>query len=50
MAAAQTLLGEIYSRGLGVKRDPIEAAKWYEKAAAQGVPAAKFQIALRNAA
>lgn len=45
-AAAQTLLAEIYSRGLGVARNVDEAAKWYEKAAKQGVPEAKFQFAL----
>ena len=27
-AAAQTLLAEIYARGLGVPRDDAEAAKW----------------------
>lgn len=45
-AAAQTLLAEIYSRGLGVPRDRAEAAKWYMKAAEQGVPEAQMQYAL----
>jgi uncharacterized protein len=45
-AAAQTLLAELYSRGLGVARDPKIAAKWYEKAAGQGVPEAQLQYAL----
>jgi uncharacterized protein len=45
-AAAQTLAAEIYSRGLGVRRDPGEAAFWYAKAAEQGVPEAQFQYAL----
>lgn len=34
--AAITLLGEIYSQGLGVPANPMEAAKWYEKAANLG--------------
>ncbi|WP_230980155.1 tetratricopeptide repeat protein [Oryzicola mucosus] len=45
-AAAQTLVAEILSRGLGVKRDVSGAAKWYELAAEQGVPEAQFQQAL----
>ena len=45
-APAQTLVAEILARGLGVKRDPAAAAKWYEKAAEQGVPEAQFQYAL----
>ncbi len=45
-AAAQTLVAEIYSRGLGVKRDEAEAARWYQAAAEQNVPEAQFQYAL----
>jgi TPR repeat protein len=45
-AAAQTLVAEILSRGLGVKRDEAAAAKWYQLAAEQGVPEAQFQYAL----
>jgi len=45
-AAAQTLVAEILSRGLGVKRDEAKAAKWYQLAAEQGVPEAQFQYAL----
>lgn len=45
-AAAQTLLAEIYSRGLGVPRDVEKAAYWYEKAAEKEVPEAQFQYAL----
>lgn len=41
--AAQTLLAEIYSRGLGVPLNPAEAKKWYGLAAAQGVPEAEFR-------
>lgn len=45
-AAAQTLVAEIYARGLGVRRDDKKAAELYEKAADQGVAAAKFEYAL----
>lgn len=45
-APAQTLVAEILSRGLGVKRDEAAAAKWYQLAAEQGVPEAQFQYAL----
>lgn len=45
-AAAQTLLAEIYSRGLGVAVDFDEAEKWYARAARQGVPEAQLQMAL----
>ena len=44
--AAQTLLGEIYSRGLGVKRDMKEAARWYQAAAKAGKPEAQFRYAM----
>jgi TPR repeat protein len=44
--AAQTLLAEILSRGLGVPQNPAEAAKWYALAAEQGVPESQFQYAL----
>ena len=44
--AAQTLIGEIYSRGLGVRRDLATAIEWYEKAAEQKVPEALFQLAM----
>ena len=44
--AAQTLAAEILSRGLGTKKNEAEAAKWYQRAAEQGVPEAQFQYAL----
>lgn len=44
--AAQTLLAEILSRGLGVAVDAAAAAKWYARASEQGVPEAQFQYAL----
>lgn len=45
-AAAQTLVAEILTRGLGVATNAEEAAKWYGKAAVQGIPEAQFQYAL----
>ena len=42
-AAAQTLLAEIYSRGLGRPFDHEAARMWYGKAAAQGHPEASFR-------
>ena len=44
--AAQTLLGEIYARGLGVARDEKESARWYGIAAKAGVAEAQFRYAL----
>lgn len=44
--AAQTLVAELLSRGLGMKRDDKSAADWYRRAAEQGVPEAQFQYAL----
>lgn len=44
--AAQTLVAELLTRGLGIRTDEKAAAGWYEKAAAQGVPEAQFQLAL----
>src|SRR5690606_27701697 len=45
-AAAQTLAGEIYSRGLGVRRDPEKAFQWYARAARQGDREALFQYGM----
>lgn len=45
-AAAQTLVAEILTRGLGVPRNTEAAAKWYAKAAEKGIPEAQFQYAL----
>lgn len=44
--AAQTLLAEIYSRGLGVPRDEALAIRWYGQAAEQGVTEAQFRYAM----
>ena len=45
-APAQTLIAEIYSRGLGVRMDLATATEWYEKAADQGDTEAQFQLAM----
>jgi TPR repeat protein len=44
--AAQTLVAEMLAGGLGVRRDPKNAAFWYGKAAEGGDPAAMFKYAL----
>ena len=45
-ASAQTLIAEIYSRGLGVPQDLVKAMEWYGKAADQNVPEAQFELAM----
>lgn len=45
-AAAQTLVAEMMTKGLGIKRDPKGAAFWYGQAAERGDAAAMFQYAL----
>ncbi len=45
-AAAQMLVAEILSQGLGIARNDADAAKWYKKATEQGVPEAQLQYAL----
>ena len=42
-AVAQNSLGALYDHGLGVTEDNLEAARWYEMAAQQGMP-----LAMRN--
>ena len=44
--SAQTLVGEIYSRGLGVPRNEKEAARWYQAAAKSGDAEGQFRYAL----
>src|SRR5690606_37849772 len=44
--AAQTLMPVIYANALGVRQDPDEDRKWYEKAAEKVIPDAKLQFAL----
>ncbi|WP_244643940.1 tetratricopeptide repeat protein [Alsobacter metallidurans] len=45
-AAAMTLLGELYSAGLGVAQDWTKAAEWYRLAAGRGDPNAAFALAM----
>lgn len=47
-AAAQTLLGELLSRGLGVKQDLAAAADWYGLAAAQSDAEALYALGRFN--
>ncbi len=42
--AAQTNVGEIYEKGLGVAPDYASAALWYQKAAGQGYPRALINL------
>ncbi|MET0747292.1 MAG: tetratricopeptide repeat protein [Rhizobium sp.] len=44
--SAQTLIAELLSQGLGVRRDAKNAAFWYGKAAEGGDPTAMFKFAL----
>ena len=43
-SAAQTALGLLYERGLGVPHDPALALVWYRRAADQGDALAEFHI------
>ncbi len=43
-ADAQTYVGEIYEKGLGIAPDYERAAQWYEKAAKQGSSRAKINL------
>jgi localization factor PodJL len=42
--AAQHDLGMLHLSGNGVKRDPAEAARWFERAAKQGLPNAQANL------
>ena len=44
MAAAQTNLGLMYSKGMGVTQDDAYAFKWYRVAAEQGQPVAQNNL------
>ena len=46
-AAAQTLIAELYEKGLGIAQDTKEATKWYEIAAKSGNREAQFSYALK---
>ncbi|MEL0106252.1 MAG: tetratricopeptide repeat protein [Rhodospirillaceae bacterium] len=43
-APAQNYLGTLYASGHGVKANPVQAAKWYERAAKQGFAPAQFNF------
>lgn len=45
-ASAQTLVAELFARGLGVARSMDDAAFWYGQAAKNGDPSAEFNYAL----
>ncbi|MCF6321163.1 MAG: sel1 repeat family protein [Rhizobiaceae bacterium] len=45
--AAQTLIGELYDKGLGIKLDKKEATLWYKFAAQNGSREAQFSYALK---
>lgn len=45
-AAAQTLVAELMNNGLGVRRNPTDAAFWYEQAARAGDANAQYKYAL----
>ncbi|MEM9331997.1 MAG: tetratricopeptide repeat protein [Pseudomonadota bacterium] len=45
--AAQTLIAELYERGLGIAQDQKEAARWYEIAANSGNREAQFAYGLK---
>jgi TPR repeat protein len=46
-AAAQTLIAELYDKGLGIGRDTRQAATWYKIAAESGNREAQFSYALK---
>ncbi len=43
-AVAQSLLGEAYESGSGIKKNDKEAFGWFARAAAQGVPQAQYHL------
>src|SRR5690606_23928996 len=45
-AAAQTLIAELYAKGLGVAQIPERAAGWYQLAANNGDLLATFELAM----
>lgn len=45
-AEAQTRLGVIYARGIGLPKDKLEAVKWFRLAAGQGNPEAQWNLGL----
>jgi hypothetical protein len=47
-APAMTLIGELYNQGLGVRQDPVEAARWYQLAARAGDAHAMASLGLMS--
>jgi TPR repeat protein len=47
-ASSQNLLGRIFDEGRLVRRNPAVALKWYERAAAQALPAAQLNAGLMH--
>src|SRR4051812_44475937 len=45
-AKYQMELGHRYDKGEGVAKDPVEAAKWYRKAAEQNLAVAQYNLGL----
>lgn len=45
-AQQQFALGDKYYNGDGVPRDPVQARRWLEKAAAQGKPTAQYNLGM----
>ena len=43
-AKAQSALGEMYDKGMGVPKDTQEAVQWYRKAADQGFASAQHNL------
>ena len=45
-AKAQYNLGVMYEKGQSVRKDYVEAVRWYRKAAEQGIAEAQFNLGL----
>jgi len=48
-AGAQSILGDSYAFGWGVKQDYSKAEKWYRKAAKQGITSSQFNLGVMYA-
>lgn len=46
---AQVQLGKLYYKGTGVRRDPLLAAHWFQRAVDQGSGEAEFRLAIMRA-
>ena len=45
-SSAQALVADMYSEGLGVPQDSIQAVDWYSKAAEQGEPGSMHNLGI----